>query len=536
MSFVKLRPNQQKGFDDIQALIRSGKRRVAAIAPAGYGKTTLFSAIIASAVSKGKRVAVAIHKKELVFNAVDRLKEQFGVEAGVILSGHPMNKKAMVQIGSIQTMVRRDLSWFNPDLYMVDEGHRLLTNTHLKMYDEWVCPDKSERAVPMIIWTATLMRTDKKRKFSDYIDAAIQLSTYRVEMENKNLVPTKVYQPKETASMNGVKIRMSFGEKDFDQKEMSERFTDDRIIESLFFRWKQYTGGRMQTLIFNCDKRHNKAVYDYFKSKGISCEYVDESTPANQRDEIVKRFKKGPFCDNPITVLMNVGLFSEGLDNSYLLCVVLNYSTLSFVKYVQTTCRGSRPAWEKDYSDWLKIDGKYYKKEVIILDFGGNTMRHGMIEDNDAFGFSLDEQREAGVAPTKACPECSKVVYASIMECDNCGYVFPKPDKKDDKVYSDEVEWGIVDKDQSLVKKIINLKAKQAERSETQWLRIVALIRRENDAWVWKQLESRGEYQQQGVFEWGNKPGSWKEYLENLEKEKGTFPIYERLKSKRLSI
>jgi hypothetical protein len=71
---------------------------------------------------------------------------------------------------------------------------------------------------------------------------------------------------------------------------------------------------------------------------------------------------------------------------------------------------------------------------------------------------------------------------------------------------------------------------------DTQWLRIVALIKNYNDVWVWKRLEERGEYKQEGVFEWGNKPGSWKHYLENLEKEKGTFSIYERLKSKRLSI
>ncbi len=533
MMNFKLRPNQQKGFNDLRDLIKNGKRRIIAVAPPGYGKTTLFSAIVASALANGNKIAIAIHKKELVYNAVDRLKSQFGIDAGIIMAGHPVDKSKKVQVGSIQTMTRRDLSWFEPDLYMVDEGHRLLTGQHLKMYSQWVCPETSKRAIPMIIWTATPVRTDRKRKFEDYCDALLQLSTYRQEMANKNLVPTRVLCPKGSASLDGIKLRMQFGEQDYDQEELSDRFM--RIIKAVYAKWKQYSSNK-QAIAFCVDKKHNRATCEYFQSQGVNAVYVDEDTPAAERDAIVAKFKKGPFVDNHVQVLFNIGLFSEGLDCEFARTIILNYATKSFTKYVQSSARGSRPCWNSDHTDWLMVDGKYYKEDVLILDFGGNTLTHGLLEDYDFSGFDLSGQKKQGEAPCKICLECREVIYASYKICPKCQFVFPVNKKLDTKKHLDEVELQELDKDQMIVASFIKMRAKKAEQVPTEQLRIVALIKRYDDRWLWARLQERGEYKQEGVFEWGNKPGSWKEYLENLEKEKGTYTIYERLKSKRLSI
>ena len=91
----------------------------------------------------------------------------------------------------------------------------------------------------MIIWTATPCRTDNKRKFEDYCDHILQLSTYRQEMENRNLVDTKVFCPDGSASLDGVKIRMSFGEMDYDTQELSDRFSEERVLKGLYSHWKK---------------------------------------------------------------------------------------------------------------------------------------------------------------------------------------------------------------------------------------------------------------------------------------------------------
>lgn len=532
MTTIKLRPAQQKGFDDLSSLIKSGKRRLIAVAPPGFGKTTLFSAIIASAVSKGRRVVIAIHKKELVYNAVDRLKNQFGIDAGIIMAGHPVDKRKLVQIGSIQTMIRRDLSWLRPDLYMVDEGHRLLTGSHLKMYDKWVCPDKSERAIPMIIWTATPVRTDSKRKFEDYCDHILQLSTYRQEMENRNLVDTKVFCPDGSASLDGVKIRMSFGEMDYDTQELSDRFSEERVLKGLYSHWKKHANG-LTTMVFCVDKRHNIASYKYFLSKGVSCAYVDEDTPQHERDEIVSRFKKGPFTDNPLTVLFNINLFGEGLDAEYTRCVILNFATKSFTKYVQSAARGSRPCWNSDYSDWLRMEnGKYYKDKVIILDFGNNTVTHGMIPDYDAFGFDLSGKKKKGEAPTKICKQCRSVVYASYRICPECEYVFPIEKKADDKKFSDEIELKEMDATKSIQNMVAKMTPKQIWEADTAWLRVIALCKGHPALWPSVILEKRNE------IPWFDKSKESQkylfQYLEEKEIEKGTHKTYLELRERRV--
>lgn len=530
---IKLRPNQQKGFDDIRALMRSGKRRIIAVAPPGYGKTTLFSAIVDSAIRHGSKVLISVHKKELVFNIRDRLKSQFGIDCGLIMAGQPVNKNRRVQVGSIQTMIRRDIDWFDPDLYQVDEGHRLLTGSHLKMYDKFVCPDNSKRAVPMIIWTATPVRLSKKLKFEDYCDALIQLSTYRQEMEAKNLVPVRSIYPSGTASLEGVKIRMVFGEKEFDQEETSKRFSEERIVKALYSQWKKHTGGVFQSLCFNIDKAHNKAVVEYFKSKGVNAVYVDEETPAHERDRIVEKFKKGPFVEDPIMFLGNIGLFTEGVDNQWVKCVLLNYATKSFSKYVQSTARGSRPCWNSDYSDWLKVDGKYYKKELLVMDFGGNVVRHGLLPDYDMFGFDLSGQKKKGEAPVKTCPECREVIYASYSECPHCQYKFPVEKKKDTKKYADEVDMVEANSDKHLQKMILSMDAERIWSVHPGYLRVVALVKGYQPQWAYHCLKDRGE-----LPDWHDgTPGAWarfNKYLEQQEKEKGMFTVYQRMKQNQI--
>lgn len=521
---IQLRPRQIIAIDKARKSLREGKKNIMLVGPPGTGKATIISAISASAVSKGGRVAGWVHKRSLVFDLKSRMREQFGVGAGLILHKHPVEKDQKVQVISVLSGIRRDLSWFKPTLLFSDEAHRRLTGSQDTIHKMF--PD-----APLLSFTATPFRTSKSRKFSEVYDEFIQISTYREEMNDRFLMPTRVIAPKGAASMEGVKLKRSYGELDYDVDEMAERFSQYRLYSSLLSEWTKYTGRKFSTMVFNINKAHNIEVCNFFKKHGVRAEYVDEDTPYAERDRITNKFKEGPFADNPILVLCNIAIFGEGEDAPHTKCVILNYATKSLSKYVQSSARGSRPVWEKDYSDWLKINGKYYKEEVIIIDCGANWSRHGFIEDYDQWGFDMDDEKPKGDPPVKSCPECDHVVYASVMTCPECGYVFPKKPKKNEKLHGDEVEWGEIQKDQALQKKIIGLKRPQAERSETQWLRIVALVKSYDRSWVYKRVMERAEFPGQ-VFE-HKRVDAW---LDELEREKGTAAIYQRLESKRISI
>lgn len=520
-----LRPRQIAAIEKARQAIRDGKRNIMLTGPPGVGKASMIASMCASAVSKGGMATGWVHKRDLVFEISERIKSQFGMDSGIILSGQPVQKDKKIQVISVLSGTRRDLSWMKPTFLFSDEAHRRLTDSQDTIHGKFP-------GIPLCSFTATCFRTSKKRKFSDVYDEYIQISTYRQEMADRFLVPTRVIAPKGIASMDGVKLKRSFGELDYDREEMAERFAQERLYASLLSEWTKHTGRKMPTIIFNVNRRHNTEVCEFFKKHGVRAECVDEKTPDHIRDAVLRKFKQGPFVEDPIMVLCNIGIFSEGVSAEYTKCIILNYRTKSKSKYVQSSARGSRPVWNSDYSDWLMVNGKYYKERITIIDCGANWATHGMLEDYDQFLTEMDEEEKKGDAPVKSCPECDTVVYASQMTCPQCGHIFPPKPKDDKKPLGDEVEWGEIDNVKSIQNMVAKMTPAQIWAADTAWLRVIALCKGHPQMWPSVILEKRGE------IPWFDKtPESLKylyQYLEEKEVEKGTHKTYLELKDRRV--
>ena len=65
------------------------------------------------------------------------------------------------------------------------------------------------------------------------------------------------------------------------------------------------------------------------------------------------------------------------------------------------------------------------KNDCLVLDYGGNIMRHGPV---DAITIKDGREGQKGVAPMRECPECQAIMHAHIKICADCGYVFPEPE------------------------------------------------------------------------------------------------------------
>jgi DNA repair protein RadD len=66
------------------------------------------------------------------------------------------------------------------------------------------------------------------------------------------------------------------------------------------------------------------------------------------------------------------------------------------------------------------------KENCLVLDFGGNVLRHGPVDDIKVT--TID--RGDGKAPAKECPSCQAVIAAGFTTCPQCGYVFPPPERQ----------------------------------------------------------------------------------------------------------
>ncbi len=66
------------------------------------------------------------------------------------------------------------------------------------------------------------------------------------------------------------------------------------------------------------------------------------------------------------------------------------------------------------------------KTDCLVLDFGGNILRHGPV---DALEIK-DRSGGNGEAPAKECPQCRALIHAAFSVCPDCGYAFPAPDRR----------------------------------------------------------------------------------------------------------
>ncbi len=104
---IELRPHQTKGIKLCRRAYRAGRSRVLAVAPTGAGKTILFCWIAASAVQRGGRVLVVVHRRELLGQTVKKMRDAGIDRVGVVQSGEQRDPDAPVQVASVQTLLAR---------------------------------------------------------------------------------------------------------------------------------------------------------------------------------------------------------------------------------------------------------------------------------------------------------------------------------------------------------------------------------------------------------------------------------------------
>jgi len=94
-------------------------------------------------------------------------------------------------------------------------------------------------------------------------------------------------------------------------------------------------------------------------------------------------------------------------------CVALLRPTMSPGLYYQMVGRGFRLA-----------PGK---ADCLVLDFGGNVVRHGPV---DQIRVTDPAMKRAGEAPAKECPQCQALIATGYAACPECGFVFPPPERR----------------------------------------------------------------------------------------------------------
>lgn len=392
-----LRDYQLRALDEIRAHIRAGTRKILLVSPTGSGKTTIAAAMIQGAAQRGKRILFIAHRRELINQCCDRLAA-LGVEHGVILAGDSrVNPQSPVQVGSIQTLIRRSRS-FEPELIFIDEAHHARAESYTKIVEQF--PESI-----LIGLTATPIRSDG-RGLGNLFDAMVTCSTITELTERGFLVPAITYtQPRQAIDLTGV--RKTGG--DFQLDQLASRVNQPKLIGNIVSHWRVYAANR-QTIAFAVNVEHSQAICAQFKSYGIRAEHLDGSTPQDTREAILRRLS-----NRETQIIINCQVLTEGFDCPPVSCVILARPTASLGLYLQMAGRALRP-----------FPGK---ANCIILDHAGCVHMHGLCSYPHEWQLtttSATKPAHVDISDTyKVCPECGSATARAVPVC-HCGYQFTR--------------------------------------------------------------------------------------------------------------
>lgn len=401
---MQLRGYQEEAIDDLRRAISKGNRRVLLQAATGSGKTVIASQIIRGAEEKGNSVLFLAHRRELVYQAFDKLKS-FGVDRGLLMAGEYRDVHAPVTVASIDTLRARALSRQRiemPDaqLVVIDECHRSLSPTYMKLIEYY----KQAGAV-ILGMTATPIRADGKGLGQTY-QAMVQCPSVGKLIEAGYLVQPKYYAPT-IPDLAGVRTTAG----DYNKADLETAMNTSDLVGDVVSNWSRLASNR-QTIVFTAGVAHSIHLHREFERLGVKAAHIDANTPTDQRARIIERLR-----NRDLQVITNCMVLTEGFDEPTLDCVVLARPTKNMGLYMQMAGRVLRPA--------------DFKTDTLIIDHSGAVYRHGFVEDEIDWGLEegkLFSERERDVRErlyeekTITCVKCS-CVYSGQLQCPQCKHV-----------------------------------------------------------------------------------------------------------------
>ena len=404
---MKLRPYQTEAVAAVYDHLRSRDDNPCVVIPTAGGKTPVMAAICRDAVQQWNgRVLILAHVKELLEQATEKLHmmaPDLWNKIGVYSAGlKSRDTEHPIIVAGIQSVYRRAAELDCFDLVLIDEAH-LLPPDGEGMYRTFLAEARTVNPnVRLVGLTATPYRMTTgmicgPENLLNHVCYEVGVRELIVQGYLCDL-KTKAGRCKADTWM----LHIRGGE--FMAEEVEALMDEDALRRAACSEIIEHTRHRHSVLIFAAGVNHARHVQETFERFGYECGFVCGETPPIDRADAIKRFR-----DGRLKYLVNVNVLSTGFDAPNIDCVALLRPTNSPGLYYQMVGRGFR------------LDPS--KKNCLVLDFGGNILRHGPV---DALAIK-EPGKGDGQAPAKECPQCQAVIHAAYGICPECGFEFPPP-------------------------------------------------------------------------------------------------------------
>ncbi|HWJ28903.1 MAG TPA: DEAD/DEAH box helicase family protein [Flavisolibacter sp.] len=201
---------------------------------------------------------------------------------------------------------------------------------------------------------------------------------------------------------------------DFNRTELEAAVNIVELSEKALQESLQVAADRKHWIIFCSGIAHVTSVTALLVAMGQKAVCVHSKMGRHERDSNINAYRNGD-----ARIIVNDGILTTGFDSPWTDCIVLLKPTASPGLHVQILGRGIRPV----YVDGYDLDLKEHRllaikasgrENCLVLDFAGNTMRLGPINDP-----VLPKKRGKGTGevPIKICPECGTYCHAAQRFC-----------------------------------------------------------------------------------------------------------------------
>lgn len=408
---------------------------------------------------KNNCVMFLIHRKEVLDQAVATFKNQ-GVNSNLLIAG------------MVQTLTRKIDKLPEPQLILVDEAHHVLAKSYQRILN------KFPNAI-VLLFTATPIRTGK-RQLDEIADDIIVGQSISKLTKKGFLAPFDYYS---IDDIDTQKLKKS-STGDYTNASMDEAVS--RKIYGHIVSNYQRLAKNKQAVVYTYSVESAKRIADAFNKTHISAVEVDGTTEDKIRDKYVKQFR-----DKKIKVLVNVNLFTEGVDLPDVDCVIMARPTKSLALYLQFSMRCLNPR---------------ENKKAIIIDHVANWKTFGLPDSDRDWKQAIittdkNKRKSNNNEPIFAitqCDFCFAVVKASEVKnskCPICG----NPIKVHTAVQQTDDELKLINDRKRLINEILadkvmqNVANKSVKELHTmKELQAYAKLHKYKRGWVFYQAKMKG--------------------------------------------
>jgi len=404
---IALRPYQQESIDYTFKFFKEQEGNPLIVLPTGSGKSFVLAEFCRRILTEwpDTKILVVTHVRELIKQNYEELKRLWP-EAPAGINSAGLNKREFdkpIVFCGIQSVYKKATKFEKADLVLIDEAH-LLSRKANTMYQKFIRTLKVMNPdLPVIGLTATPYRMDSGLLYGgkDAIFDAVSYEAPLSEMViNGYLTKLVSKQPRTKLDVSGVSIRGG----EFVPGELEKAVDKDDVNRSAVAEIVAFGQQRKSWLLFCAGVNHATHIAEIVRSHGVTCATIFGDTPKDERDRIVADFKAGR-----IQALASMGVLTTGFNAPSVDLIALLRPTQSVGLYVQIMGRGMR--------------NHPGKADCLVLDFAGNVARHGPVDRINPKKPKVSSGE--GEAPVKTCPSCKTIVHAAVVECDECGFVWP---------------------------------------------------------------------------------------------------------------